>query len=158
MESLYVCLFSNGHIKVGRSINPPARIAAHAERVGCMGVELVEHAIFPCADSIIAREDALIARCREAAEQQFKDEWFDGLTYREVLCWAEGFAVGEVKPKAKGRSRWSELLTELRSAGMTQMQIAERCGCDQSTISALYSGRAREPLHSLGEKLLALRA
>ncbi len=27
MNYLYVCLFSNGHIKVGRSINPMARIA-----------------------------------------------------------------------------------------------------------------------------------
>lgn len=159
MESLYVCLFSNGHIKVGRSISPVARVAAHAERVGCMGVELVEHCILECADaSAVAREDALIARCREACEKQFKDEWFSGLDYRSVVCWAEGCAKDEVKPKPKGQSRWSELLTELRAFGMTQTQIAGHCGCDQSTISALYSGKAREPLHSLGEKLLALRA
>lgn len=42
MEYLYVCHFSNGHIKVGRSIDPRARIAAHADRVACMGVEFVD--------------------------------------------------------------------------------------------------------------------
>ena len=30
MEYLYVCHFSNGHIKVGRSIDPKSRIASHA--------------------------------------------------------------------------------------------------------------------------------
>jgi len=33
MEYLYVCHFSNGHIKVGRSIHPKSRIASHADRV-----------------------------------------------------------------------------------------------------------------------------
>ena len=33
MISLYVCLFSNGHLKVGRSVNALARISQHEERV-----------------------------------------------------------------------------------------------------------------------------
>ena len=33
MSSLYVCLFSNGHLKVGRSVNALARISQHEERV-----------------------------------------------------------------------------------------------------------------------------
>lgn len=32
-EYLYVCHFSNGHIKVGRSVHPKSRIASHADRV-----------------------------------------------------------------------------------------------------------------------------
>ncbi len=30
MSHLYVCHFSSGHIKVGRSIDPVARVAQHA--------------------------------------------------------------------------------------------------------------------------------
>ena len=41
MSFLYVCLFSNGHLKVGRSVNALARISQHEERVSCLGVELV---------------------------------------------------------------------------------------------------------------------
>jgi len=33
MSHLYVCHFSSGHIKVGRSIDPVARVAQHADRV-----------------------------------------------------------------------------------------------------------------------------
>ena len=33
MNFLYVCLFSNGHLKVGRSVNALARISQHEERV-----------------------------------------------------------------------------------------------------------------------------
>ncbi len=36
MISLYVCLFSNGHLKVGRSVNALARISQHEERVSCL--------------------------------------------------------------------------------------------------------------------------
>ncbi len=42
MEYLYVCHFSNGHIKVGRSIDPRARIAAHADRVAT-DLDLLAH-------------------------------------------------------------------------------------------------------------------
>ena len=43
MSFLYVCLFSNGHLKVGRSVNALARISQHEERVSCLGVELVDY-------------------------------------------------------------------------------------------------------------------
>ena len=36
MSALYVCLFSNGHLKVGRSVNALARISQHEERVSCL--------------------------------------------------------------------------------------------------------------------------
>jgi DNA-binding XRE family transcriptional regulator len=87
-ESLYVCLFSNGHIKVGRSIEPGARIASHADRVACMGVELSEHLIVECVGPAGARELQLIGRCAQAAERQFANEWFSGLDFLTVCEWA----------------------------------------------------------------------
>lgn len=101
MEYLYVCHFSNGHIKVGRSIDPRARIAAHADRVACMGVELVEHHIVECIGRSVPAETALIDRCAENAARRMKSEWFDGLDYLEVISWATEFASKEAPPVAQ---------------------------------------------------------
>ena len=81
MNYLYVCLFSNGHIKVGRSINPLARIASHEDRVSCLGVELVEHRIFECVGHVVPAEAELIRRCGEVASKTNKNEWFEGLDF-----------------------------------------------------------------------------
>lgn len=99
MEYLYVCHFSNGHIKVGRSIDPRARIAAHADRVACMGVELVEHHIVECAGRSAPAETALIDRCSKDAAKRMKSEWFDGLDYTEVCKWASAFALAVINDR-----------------------------------------------------------
>jgi transcriptional regulator with XRE-family HTH domain len=51
---------------------------------------------------------------------------------------------------------WKTLIAELIAMGMTQPEIAARCGCGQTTISELYRGVTHEPRHSLGEKLRKL--
>lgn len=97
MDSLYVCLFSNGHIKVGRSISPDSRIAQHADRVSCMGVELVDSHTYGCMGSAPVAESALIARCDEQCSQRFKNEWFAGLDYPLVCLWASELAALDLK-------------------------------------------------------------
>lgn len=157
MEYLYVCHFSNGHIKVGRSVDPMARIATHADRVACIGVELVEHFTVECEGAVIPAENCLIARCNESATARHLDEWFVGLDYGDVVRWACDAAAAKLEYPTYD-SRWRNLLADLKRFGMTQMQIADHCGCDQSTISALNNGRAGDPRYSLGEKLIALHA
>lgn len=51
---------------------------------------------------------------------------------------------------------WKKLIAELQAQGLTQPQIAERCGCGQATISDLASGKTGDPRHSLGQALKAL--
>lgn len=92
MQYLYVCHFSNGHIKVGRSIDPKARISAHADRVACMGVELVEHHIAECAGHSAPAELALIDRCAQSATKRNKSEWFEGLDFPSVCEWCAEFS------------------------------------------------------------------
>lgn len=92
MESLYVCRFSNGLIKVGRSIDPESRIASHADRVACMGVELCERFTIGCAGHAQPAEKDLIACCAGMAAQRFKSEWFAGLAFEDVCAWATRFA------------------------------------------------------------------
>lgn len=89
MESLYVCHFSNGHIKVGRSIYAKSRIASHADRVACIGIELIEHHIVECVSHSAPAEAALISRCAEVATKRNKSEWFVGLNFLDVCDWAD---------------------------------------------------------------------
>ena len=88
MEYLYVCRFSNGHIKVGRSIEPQSRIASHVERVSCMGVSLADHRTFPVIGPADLAESALIDLCAAVAEKRNKSEWFIGVDYAVACEWA----------------------------------------------------------------------
>lgn len=97
MEALYVCHFSDGHIKVGRSVDPLGRIASHAERVSCLGVELVASHQTQHVDQIVKREAALIAMCSGAASERHKNEWFLGLDFAKVCGWADECAYAELK-------------------------------------------------------------
>lgn len=93
MEYLYVCHFSNGHIKVGRSIDPKARIAVHVDRVACVGIELVEHRTFKCVGQSAPAEAELIERCTQIASKRNKSEWFEGLDYLDVVLWAQDCSI-----------------------------------------------------------------
>jgi transcriptional regulator with XRE-family HTH domain len=53
---------------------------------------------------------------------------------------------------------WKKLLSEISGAGLTQKEVADYCGCSQSTISELSRGEIKEPAHSLGEKLIECHA
>ncbi len=53
---------------------------------------------------------------------------------------------------------WKNLLARLAAAKLTQVQIAERCGVSQSTISDLARGATKSPGFELGMKLRELLA
>ena len=51
---------------------------------------------------------------------------------------------------------WTQLLIDLKSARLSQTQIAEFCGCGQTTISDLYAGKIKNPSYPIGLSLIAL--
>lgn len=51
---------------------------------------------------------------------------------------------------------WADLIFRLQEAGLSQPQIARRCGCAQSTISDLASGTTKDPRFSIGKALVEL--
>lgn len=51
---------------------------------------------------------------------------------------------------------WPQLLTELSSAGLSQMKIAEICASSQTTISDLKNARIKDPSFALGSALVEL--
>lgn len=51
---------------------------------------------------------------------------------------------------------WSTIIRSLTGAGLTQPEIAQFCGCGQSTISDLARGATTDPRTSTGLALLGL--
>lgn len=52
--------------------------------------------------------------------------------------------------------QWKNIISDLKSAGLTQTQIAEKCGCAQSTISEMATDGDRTPSFPIGAALLEL--
>jgi predicted transcriptional regulator len=52
--------------------------------------------------------------------------------------------------------QWKNIISDLKASGLTQMQIAERCGCAQSTISEMSTDGDRTPSFPIGAALLDL--
>ena len=53
-------------------------------------------------------------------------------------------------------NHWVALLRELQGYGLTQSEIAQRCGSFQTTIASLLHGRALQPKANLGKAIEAL--
>jgi DNA-binding XRE family transcriptional regulator len=137
-DYLYVCQFSNGHIKVGRSIEPKSRVATHADRVSCMGIELADHFIVECVGPAAPREAALIRRCVEESETRFRSEWFAGLDFQSVCEWAGEAARLEVTDLTQDEpDTFGKRLTAAREAlKLTQSALGERLkGVTKQSVS-----------------------
>jgi len=67
VSRLYVVEFSSGHIKVGASTDPKARIAQHESRVACLGITLLRHVITDPVVGVAGAEDRLIKWCSQRA-------------------------------------------------------------------------------------------
>ena len=52
--------------------------------------------------------------------------------------------------------QWKNIISDLKASGLTQMQIAEKCGCAQSTISEMATDVDRIPSFPIGAALLDL--
>ena len=92
MKSLYVCLFSNGVIKIGRGTKPENRINAHRSHGATMGIEMVNHAIAECQGDLPAAERELIKWCAERCTKRMSSEWFIGVDYGQAVEKAKEFA------------------------------------------------------------------
>jgi DNA-binding XRE family transcriptional regulator len=149
-ESLYVCLFSNGHIKVGRSIEPGSRIAAHADRVACLGVELSDKLIVECVGQAGPRELLLIRRCTEAAESRYQNEWFTGLDFLSVCEWAGQAARLELSDPDPYENTFGHRLTAARRANsLTQREIAGWFDLTKAAVSKWETNECSPSINQL---------
>ncbi len=52
---------------------------------------------------------------------------------------------------------WKTIITDIKTAlGFTQVQIANKVGCSQVSISELENGVTKEPRYSVGRQLVAM--
>lgn len=51
---------------------------------------------------------------------------------------------------------WKTLIETLTAKGWKQQQIAEFCGCAQSVISELATGKVKNPRFTTGQALIAM--
>jgi transcriptional regulator with XRE-family HTH domain len=51
---------------------------------------------------------------------------------------------------------WPDLIKQLQARGLTQVEVARRCGVSQSTVSDLAQGRTKSPSFRLGAALATL--
>ena len=51
---------------------------------------------------------------------------------------------------------WTEIIQDLINFGLTQSEIAQKCGTGQSYISSLLGGDRRSPNWQLGDSLIRL--
>ena len=157
MNYLYVCRFSNGHIKVGRSINDPAtRINSHAERVACLGVDLTDSFRIPCADKLELRELNLIRSCASRATKRNNYEWFEGLDYVVVCDLARAAATDEIDGADSEAAGWPEYINQVRRCGYTQQALAALLGVAQTSISDAMNGKTTNVSFRIGYGLLQI--
>ena len=55
-----------------------------------------------------------------------------------------------------GGMNWKLIITELQASGLTQAQIADKCGCSQAAVSSILGGQIVEPKYAIGMALVAL--
>jgi len=51
---------------------------------------------------------------------------------------------------------WKSLIADLKLRGANQVQVAALCGCTQSTISDISTGKSTRPSFAIGQALLNL--
>lgn len=144
-EYLYVCHFSNGHIKVGRSVHPKSRIASHADRVSCIGIELLEHHIVKCVGHSVPAETELINRCSDLSTKRNKSEWFEGLEYKQTCNIADEIALIPFN-SYKRQTPLKTYLERLPRGGISE--FAAKAGISSvylSQLSAEQDGRVPSP-------------
>lgn len=160
-DYLYVCSFSNGAVKVGRSSAPETRIAQHEDRVACLGVALNGRHITQCVGNVVAAESALIQRCAERATTRHSNEWFSGLQYAHVCGWLDEFAAEGFTAEAPSTPFGDRLAQARKARGITQTDFGRGMAFDgtdlqKATISAWECGRSSpnvDQLRRLCERL-----
>lgn len=49
---------------------------------------------------------------------------------------------------------WKQIIADLIDRGVTQPEIATKCGCSQASISDLATGKTKQPRFDLGASLI----
>lgn len=156
---IYVVLFDNGMVKVGKTKNPEKRIGQHADRVGCLGVSIDKTFVsdgFNGAGWANSKERSAIAWCIKNGGKRFGSEWFSGIVFSDLCDFVKDICSSNFTSEDVFVSDWHSIISMLCDFGYTQESIAKECNCSQPSISDLSKGRVTDPRYSIGKRLIEL--
>lgn len=101
--SLYLCLFSQGTIKIGMGADAAARLASHRSAGVVFGITVVRTDIIPC-ELPRKAEKLLIEWCVKNSTECNGREWFNGVDYDACLAAAQTAAAAMMGPHPERRA------------------------------------------------------
>lgn len=136
VAGIYLCLFSQGTLKVGRAKNVHGRLMEHRASGAVFGITVARYDAVFC--NVPAKAEIfLINWCNKNSTSCQGDEWFQGVDYEACLKIAKSIAItliGPHQPNGVGvDDKFTKLLTK---AGIIKAELARRFGMDSRTISA----------------------
>lgn len=127
---VYVLLFMNGTVKVGRTTNPTARITSHRHDADAHGNPLTNYWVSKKLVNMEEAEHRLIAYCQDRGTCVAGKEWFRAVPYMELVDFAIGMSTAFEDPDGVTSYEIDRAVTLLTGLGYTVHPPVERSTTD----------------------------
>ena len=111
ISGVYLCLYDQGTLKIGRGGDVHTRLSAHKSAGNIFGAQVVRTDIVECQNHV-AVEKKLIEWCKRNSTSTKSNEWFQGVDYEECLAQVSVF-LHEPEQEAKKKRSATEVLAYL---------------------------------------------
>lgn len=129
-SGIYLCLFDQGTLKVGRASNVKTRLSAHRAAGSVFGISVIR-TDFVHVESVMQKraETMLIQWCAKNCTASRSREWFEGVNYDDCLSAAKDISEACMGPNfpSKIKTQISTLLDRIKSP-LTREQAAYEKG------------------------------
>lgn len=122
---VYVLLFMNGVVKVGRTVNPTTRIDSHRHTGDAHGNPLTNYWVSKKLVNMEEAEHRLIAYCEDRGTSVAGKEWFRAVPYMELVDFAIGMSTAFEDPDGVSSYEIDRAVALLTGLGYTVHRPAE---------------------------------
>lgn len=123
---VYVLLFMNGVVKVGRTTKPTARINSHRYNGDAHGNPLTNYWVSKKLVNMEEAEHQLIAYCQDRGTPVAGKEWFRAISYMELVDFASGITTAFEDPDGVTSYEIDRAVAFLTRLGYTVHRPVER--------------------------------
>lgn len=126
---IYICLFDEGTLKVGRATDFNNRFSSHRSAGERFGIKMLRAARFMCVDQQKAESD-LIKWCQARCTSQGGREWFKGISFDDCYAIAEEIHAAQIGPHlvADSKSEADSLFERVMAVGRGRLPEAYAVG------------------------------
>jgi hypothetical protein len=159
---VYVLGFQSGLIKVGYSGSATKRIQQHRKHASSYGNPATGEWISPLHKGALANEQKLIGYCRRSGSLAFGNEWFNGVTFADVVGFAGKLSFPRVTPEEirEYEQRQEEHTNQFRefmqNSRIDSRMVRMPAQIDASGIDALPDGGSTEEMYQALARILRL--